>query len=86
MVSYVILTNPVILSETGLPPELTVLSTILISAIDCLFMGLWTNSPLNIAPGLGENAFFTFTIVTTLGLSYQQSLTGVFLYLLFLQV
>lgn len=76
-VSYIIVVNPLILSETGMPPELTVFATIFIGAVGSLLMGWWANTPLIVAPGMGENAFFTFTAVAALGLAWQESLTVV---------
>jgi len=75
--SYIIVVNPLILSETGLPPELTVFSTILITAIGCLLMGFKANSPLILGPGMGENAFFAYTMVAALGMTWQESLAAV---------
>lgn len=76
-VSYIIVVNPLILSETGMPPELTVFSTIFVGALGSIAMGWWANSPLIVSPGMGENAFFTFTAVAALGLTWQQSLSVV---------
>lgn len=76
-ISYIIIVNPLILSETGLPAEMTVFSTIFTAAFSSLLMGYWANAPLVMSPGMGENAFFTYTMVAALGLSYQDSLTAV---------
>lgn len=61
--SYIIIVNPLILAEAGIPAELSVFGTILVSAIGSILMGLWGNAPLVLTPGMGVNAFFTYTIV-----------------------
>ena len=76
--SYIIIVNPLILAEAGIPPELSVFGTILVSAVGSILMGLWGNAPLVLTPGMGVNAFFTYTIVGSLGLSWQQALAVVF--------
>lgn len=76
--SYIIIVNPVILAEAGIPAELSVFGTILVSAIGSILMGLWGNAPLVLTPGMGVNAFFTYTIVGSMGLSWQQALAVVF--------
>lgn len=76
--SYIIVVNPLILADAGIPAELSVLSTILVSAIGSIMMGLWGKNPLVLIPGMGINAFFTYTIVGSLGLSWQQALTVIF--------
>ncbi len=72
--SYIIIVNPLILADAGIPAELSVFSTILVSAIGSIVMGLWGNAPLVLTPGMGINAFFTYTIVGAMGLSWQQAL------------
>lgn len=76
--SYIIIVNPLILAEAGIPAELSVFGTILVSAIGSILMGLWGNAPLVLTPGMGVNAFFTYTIVGSMGLSWQQALAVVF--------
>ena len=76
--SYIIIVNPLILAEAGVPAELSVFGTILVSAVGSILMGLWGNAPLVLTPGMGVNAFFTYTIVGSLGLSWQQALAVVF--------
>ena len=76
--SYIIVVNPLILADAGIPAELSVLSTILVSAVGSIMMGLWGKNPLVLVPGMGINAFFTYTIVGSLGLSWQQALTVIF--------
>ncbi|MER2131727.1 MAG: NCS2 family permease [Carnobacterium inhibens] len=76
--SYIIIVNPLILAEAGIPAELSVFGTILVSAIGSILMGLWGNAPLVLTPGMGVNAFFTYTIVGSMGLTWQQALAVVF--------
>ncbi|MBS4749907.1 NCS2 family permease [Granulicatella sp. zg-ZJ] len=77
--SYILFVNPAILSLTGMPSQAVFLSTIIASAISTLIMGLFANVPYALAPGMGLNAFFTFTVVFSLGFSWQQALAMVFL-------
>lgn len=71
---YIIVVNSLILSEAGMPLEGAVLATILTSFVGCLFMGLWGNAPILIVPGMGINAMFTYTLVGSLGLTWQEAL------------
>ncbi|GEK90421.1 NCS2 family permease [Alkalibacterium kapii] len=73
-ISYVLFVNPMILGQAGVPSEFSVFSTIFISAIGSMLMGWFANVPLAMAPGMGENAFFTFTLVAAIGLTWQSSL------------
>lgn len=73
-ISYVLFVNPMILGQAGVPSEYSVFSTIFISAIGSFLMGWVANVPLAMAPGMGENAFFTFTLVAALGLTWQTSM------------
>jgi AGZA family xanthine/uracil permease-like MFS transporter len=65
--SYIIFVNPAILSQTGIPWGAVFLATIIASAIGTLIMGLVANVPYALAPGMGLNAFFTYTVVFALG-------------------
>lgn len=73
-ISYVIVVNSLILSEAGIPPEYSVFGTIFISVIGCLAIGLIGNAPLIITTGMGVNSFFTYTLVVSLKLTWQQAL------------
>ncbi|MTV82220.1 NCS2 family permease [Secundilactobacillus folii] len=70
-ISYIIIVNPVILKDAGLPTDLSVFATIISSVIGCLIMGFYANAPIILTPGMGVNAFFTYTICATMGLSWQ---------------
>ena len=77
--SYIIFVNPAMLSQTGIPWGAVFLATIIASVIGTLVMGLFANVPYAQAPGMGLNAFFTYTVVFALGFSWQQALAMVFL-------
>ncbi|HNW60354.1 MAG TPA: NCS2 family permease [bacterium] len=77
--AYIIFVNPAILSLTGMDRGAVFTATILSTVIATLIMGLYANVPFAQAPGMGMNAFFTFTVVLTMGLSWQQALAIVFL-------
>ena len=77
--SYILFVNPNILSQSGMPFQAVFLSTIIASVIGTLVMGLFANVPYAQAPGMGLNAFFTFTVVFGLGYSWQQALAMVFI-------
>ena len=77
--SYVIVVNPQILSQTGMPWGGVFLATIIAAVIGTLVMGLFANVPYAQAAGMGLNAFFTYTVCFGLGFSWQQTLCMVFL-------
>ncbi|MGO3728106.1 MAG: solute carrier family 23 protein, partial [Enterococcus viikkiensis] len=65
--SYILFVNPSILSASGMPFQAVFLATIIASVIGTLVMGLFANVPYAQAPGMGLNAFFTYTVVFGLG-------------------
>ena len=73
-ISYIIIVNPMILKDAGIPTDLSVFATIISSFIGCLIMGFWANVPVILTPGMGVNAFFTYTVVVAMGLSWQEAL------------
>jgi len=77
--SYIIFVNPNMLSQTGIPWGAVFLATIIASAIGTLVMGLFANVPYAQAPGMGLNAFFTYTVCFGLGFSWQEALAMVFI-------
>ncbi len=77
--AYIIFVNPQMLSQTGIPSGAVFLATIIASVAGTLVMGLFANVPYAQAPGMGLNAFFTYTVVFGLGFSWQQALAMVFL-------
>ncbi|MGD9568399.1 MAG: NCS2 family permease [Sedimentibacter sp.] len=77
--SYIIFVNPAILSATGMPSQAVFLATIIAAVIGTLVMGLFANVPYAQAPGMGLNAFFTYTVVFALGFTWEQALALVFI-------
>jgi AGZA family xanthine/uracil permease-like MFS transporter len=77
--AYIVVVNPVILGEAGLPVAAVAVATCLGAGFGCILMGLLTNYPLAMAPGMGLNAYFTYTVVKGMGLSWQTALGCVFL-------
>ncbi|MGL4403049.1 MAG: NCS2 family permease [Fusobacteriaceae bacterium] len=78
-ISYVIFVNPTILSLTGMEKGVLVTVTCLATAIGSFLGGILGNVPIALAPGMGLNAFFTFTLVMGNGMTWQDSLGVVFL-------
>jgi len=77
--AYIIPVNASILGQTGIPGGAVVLATCIAAAAGSLLMALWANVPYGMAPGMGLNAFFTFTVVFALGFDWKQALAMVFL-------
>jgi adenine/guanine/hypoxanthine permease len=76
--SYIVFVNPDILASTGMDRGAVFVATCLAAALGSLLMGLVANYPIGAAPGMGLNAFFAFTVVATLGYTWQQALGLVF--------
>jgi AGZA family xanthine/uracil permease-like MFS transporter len=77
--AYIIFVNPAILSQTGMPLAAVTTSTCLCAAIGSILMGALANYPLALAPGMGLNAYFTYTVVKGMGIPWQTALGAVFL-------
>ncbi|THG82071.1 NCS2 family permease [Pseudomonas sp. A-1] len=77
--AYVLFVNPSILAKTGMDQGAVFVATCLAAAIGSLVMGLLANYPIALAPGMGLNAFFTYTVVLTMGYTWQVALGAVFL-------
>ena len=77
--AYIIVVNPGILSATGMPFDGVLFATVLVCAVSSILMGLFANLPFGVAPGMGINAFFTFTLVIGMGISWQTALGAVFI-------
>lgn len=75
--AYIIFVNPQILSNTGMDPQGVFVATIIASAVGTLVMALFANVPYALAPGMGLNAFFTFTVCGIMGFTWQQALAMV---------
>ena len=76
--AYIIVVNPSILSQAGMPFPAVLTATILVCFFSSLMMGVYAKNPILVAPGMGLNAFFTFTAVLTLKVSWQVALGAVF--------
>ncbi|HAA90887.1 MAG: guanine permease [Rhodospirillaceae bacterium] len=77
--AYIIFVNPAILGETGMDKGAVFVATCLAAAIGSILMGCLANYPIALAPGMGLNAFFTYTVVGQMGHSWQVALGAVFL-------
>ena len=77
--AYIIFVNPAILSETGMPLAAVTAATCLCAAFGSILMGALANYPLALAPGMGLNAYFTYTVVKSMGVPWQSALGAVFL-------
>ncbi|WP_054711279.1 NCS2 family permease [Bacillus sp. JCM 19041] len=76
---YIVAINASILADAGVPLTGAALATIVTSVIGCILMGLWSNTPIILIPGMGINAMFTYTFVQNSGLSWQEALAVVFI-------
>lgn len=76
--AYILAVNPGMLSQTGMNEQGVFLATAISSGIACLLMGILANYPVALAPGMGVNAFFTYTVCLTYGFSWQAALAAVF--------
>ncbi len=77
--AYIFFLNPQILGQAGIPQQAVFLAAILVAVFGTLFMGLFANVPFALAPGIGMQAYFTYTIVFGFGFTWQQALAIVFL-------
>lgn len=77
--AYIIFVNPMMLADAGMDHGAVFVATCLAAAVGCLVMGLMANYPIALAPGMGLNAFFTYTVVGEMGYSWETALGAVFL-------
>src|ERR1700688_543589 len=77
--AYIIFVNSSILSETGMPLPAVVAATCLCAAFGSILMGTLARYPIALAPGMGLNAYFTYTVVKGLHVPWQTALGAVFL-------
>ena len=77
--AYIIFVNPQILSEAGVPFSGALFATCLSAAVGSLMMGLLANYPFALAPGMGLNAYFTYTVVKTMGYDWRVAMGAVFI-------
>ena len=76
--SYIIVVNPAVLSQAGLPFSSVLTATVLVSFFSSLMMGLYAKNPIIVAPGMGLNAFFTFSAVIGMKVPWPIALGAVF--------
>ena len=77
--AYIIFVNPQMMAQSGMDYGAIFVGTCLAAAFACLFMGLYANWPVGLAPGMGLNAFFTYTVVGEMGYSWEVALGSVFI-------
>jgi len=77
--AYIVVVNPAILGAAGMPVAGVAVATCLASGFGSILMGLLSNYPLALAPGMGLNAYFTYTVVKVMGLPWQTALGCVFI-------
>ena len=77
--AYIIFVNPQMMAQTGMDHGAIFVGTCLAAAVACLFMGLFANWPVGLAPGMGLNAFFTYTVVGEMGYAWETALGAVFI-------
>jgi AGZA family xanthine/uracil permease-like MFS transporter len=76
--AYIIFVNPAVLSKTGMDFEAVMMATVIAAGFSTIFMGLFANYPFALAPGMGLNAYFTFTVVQQMGYAWETALGAVF--------
>ncbi len=77
--SYIIIVNPAILAAAGIPKGASMTATILTAIFGTLLMGIYAKRPFAVAPYMGENAFIAYTVVQTLGYSWQTAMAAIFI-------
>ena len=77
--AYILAVNPMILGDSGMDIQAVFMATAISSAFASILMGVLANYPVALAPGMGVNAFFTYTVVLTMGYTWQAALSSVFL-------
>jgi len=77
--AYIIFVNPQMMAQSGMDYGAIFVGTCLAAAFACLFMGLYANWPVGLAPGMGLNAFFTYTVVGEMGYTWEVALGAVFI-------
>ena len=76
--AYIIVVNPAILSDAGMPPAAVAAATCISAATGSILMGALARYPIALAPGMGLNAYFTYTVVKGMGVPWQTALGAVF--------
>ena len=75
---YIIITNALILSDAGISQDAAMIATIFTCTLSTILMGIFSDTPFVVVPGMGINSLFTYTIVNSMGLSWQDALGAVF--------
>lgn len=75
---YIIIVNPAILSNAGMPYSAALTATVVLSTVSTIMMGFYAKNPILVAPGMGLNAYFTYTIVLGMGVKPEVALGAVF--------
>src|ERR1700690_4494677 len=77
--AYIVFVNPSILRETGMPYQAVLAATCFCAAFGSILMGALARYPIALAPGMGLNAYFTYTVVKGMGIPWQTALGAVFI-------
>jgi len=77
--AYIIFVNPQMMAASGMDLGASFVGTCLAASLACIIMGVYSNWPVSLAPGMGLNAFFTYTVVGEMGYSWEVALGAVFL-------
>ena len=77
--AYIIFVNPQMMADSGMDLGASFVGTCLAASLACIIMGVYSNWPVSLAPGMGLNAFFTYTVVGEMGYSWEVALGAVFL-------
>src|SRR4051812_35240405 len=77
--AYIVFVNPAVLSQTGMPFAGVLTATCLSAAVGSFLMGAFARYPIALAPGMGLNAYFTYSVVKGLGVAWPVALGAVFL-------
>src|SRR5690606_23035095 len=72
--AYIIIVNPLVLGDGGVPADGALFATVMVAGLSSILMGLYANLPIALAPGMGLNAFFAYTLVLGQGLTWQEAL------------
>lgn len=76
--AYIVFVNPAILSDAGIPYQAAMAATCVAAAFGSLLMGLWAHHPIALAPGMGINAYLTYSVVGGMGVDWRTALGAVF--------
>ncbi len=77
--AYILVVNPSMLAVAGIPFDDALFATAIAAFVGCVVMGLWANKPYALAPGMGLNAYFVFSVVIAMGIPWEVALAAVFI-------